>query len=479
MEFEFSSAAKQLEAEQAKRKEEAAQRLRKQREQRALQQREREERERLQLERKLAAEQAAESERLEVEAKLELNRGTYFSQRYKVEVSCKAIEKGISRHKDKISLPRSAEHVLSPARRNGALCFEVAAGSKRTHSMLLDFSAAEGKVELPPHVAGCLSEPGQAAPDHVTVSYSLLQEGVFARLQPISSDFQKNVIDLEASLLQTLKGHATLTEGEILDVECEGVCYQVRVLELRPSPQVKVIETDLEVEIAPSVEYEDRIAEEELARRRAQEAAARLAAERAQREREEREAAEARLLQEAKEKAIQRDAALDRLLSVACELLAPRSAAVEPQDAPHLSQTTERNWFLLTSGCVLQIEQFLEDDVLNGTGAAEYPSQSCELILEVAATGQRLHRVFDETADCSVLHTFVRASVLLHELKRLSRQDAGGMNDANEKAMSLICEGFQLVMGFGLASKKIQNGACSLRSEGVGRREKILVKPLS
>lgn len=464
MDFELNFAAKKLESEQDKRKEEAARRLKQQRAQRALQQREREERERVQREKRVAQEKAEEQERLEVEAKLELNHGIYFSKRFKLEVSFKAVEKGIARHKDKISLPKSTEHLLDPARKNGALCFEVATNSKRTHSMLLDFSAPEGKVEISPHVAGCLMENDVHAPEYATVSYSYLQEGTFARLQPLSANFQKNVIDLEGPLMQTLKGHSTLTEGEILEVEYEGVCYQVRVLELKPAPQVKVIDTDLEVEIAPSVEYEEKVAEEERAKRKVQEAAERLAAEQAEQERIEKEEERARALKAAQAADIERKAALDRLVAIAREHFEP----LKSLDSVSSAEVSDL------------VEDFIVNDIPDDEQIQQNPTEFCELMLEIAATGQRVRRVFGGDFECAQLHTFVRASLVLHELKRLlSSGSEEKADEVNDNAMALICEGFQLVMGFGIASKTIPNDRCSLQSEGIGRREKIIVKALA
>ena len=101
-------------------------------------------------------------------------------------------------------------------------------------------------------------------------------------------------------------------------------------------------------------------------------------------------------------------------------------------------------------------------------------------MLEIAATGQRVRRVFGGDIECAQLHTFVRASLVLHELKRLLNSSSEEKADeVNDKAMALICEGFQLVMGFGIASKTIPNDKCPLQSEGIGRREKIIVKALA
>eukprot|EP00854_Cymbomonas_tetramitiformis_P016200 gene16200-19225_t len=80
----------------------------------------------------------------------------------------------------------------------------------------------------------------------------------------------KNIKEtLEASLML----HSALTVGDPLMVTHDGQTYEVRVKELHPETQVSVIETDVEVDLATSVEaeeYQRAAAEEE--RRRVEEA---------------------------------------------------------------------------------------------------------------------------------------------------------------------------------------------------------------
>lgn len=146
------------------------------------------------------------------------------------------------------------------------------------------------------------------------------QTGDRVVFQPRSAHFQQTIGDdirpvLETALLQ----HSALTEKDWVQVHHEGKTWDLRVRELSPAHAVSVIDTDLEAEINPSIETEDRIrAEEEEAQRRL-EAVARAALEDAARLRTEAEA----------EAAAAEQAELERLsrLKVAAE----KAAALPPE----------------------------------------------------------------------------------------------------------------------------------------------------
>lgn len=304
MDFELSLASKRLEKEAAKRKQAEQAKLERQR-----LERERAEAKRLELERAAAAErqaaaEAAERLRARHEQLLERNKGVWTSQRLVPQLSLSAEAKGIRRRSDKISLPRSFGASLSEQHdhaTHGAMFFELAVdGRPPTHGALLDFEAPEGVVGLPPKVLRCLgldsvlgvsaqpagTEPTPAfplgTPPLVTVTYRSLQPGTFAKLQPVSAAFQRELGDIKTALELELATHATLTEGDILTVRSleDGQPHELRVISLLPEHAVSVVETDLEVDIAPSVEAEAAQAAER-ARVEAEAAAARQAAEEA------------------------------------------------------------------------------------------------------------------------------------------------------------------------------------------------------
>lgn len=128
--------------------------------------------------------------------------------------------------------------------------------TRSTHAGVLEFTAEEGFVELPPHVwrnAGFtdpeyLSTSTQRGPPEARVRYLRLPKGTYAKLQPEGRDFA-DVLNHKAVLETELRQHASLSEGDLLTVQHGGAEYGLRVLELKPQSNVSVLETDLEVDV--------------------------------------------------------------------------------------------------------------------------------------------------------------------------------------------------------------------------------------
>lgn len=114
----------------------------------------------------------------------------------------------------------------------------------RTHAGVLEFTSEEGCVGLPGHVANCLwgEGLGGSAWDgrEVLVKYVRLPKGTYAKLQPSGSTEFADVANHKAALETALRMHATLTVGDLLVVRHSWVDYELRVVELRPAPQVCV-----------------------------------------------------------------------------------------------------------------------------------------------------------------------------------------------------------------------------------------------
>ncbi|KAG8468957.1 hypothetical protein KFE25_007475 [Diacronema lutheri] len=340
MDFELSLASKRLEKEATKRKQAEAARLERQR-----RERERVDAKRFEFEAAAAAERAAAAEAAEKlrarhEILLERNKGVWTSQRLAPQLSLAAEAKGIRRRSDKISLPRSFGEALSAQHdhaAHGPMYFELAVdGRPPTHGALLDFESPEGVVGLPPKVLRCLGlddalgggqpptaapEPARAAPQAatVTVTYRSLRAGTFAKLQPVSAAFQRELGDIKTALELELLTHATLTEGDTVRVRSleDGGEHELRVVSLLPEHAVAIVDTDLEVDIAPSVEAEAAQAAER-ARAEAEAAAAHRASE------------AARAAAEAAEAA----AATRRAEAAAARAAAAAALAPEPADGP-------------------------------------------------------------------------------------------------------------------------------------------------
>jgi ubiquitin fusion degradation protein 1 len=122
----------------------------------------------------------------------------------------------------------------------------------------------------------------------VLVEYRRLEPGTFVRLTPQSQDFQRIVaehcLDLEELLRGTLMQHTALTEGDWIEVDMPaelGGPQRLQVMELKPEASVSLLDTDLEADVTPSAEFMQRIEAEQAAARLAAEKAARVEAEEA------------------------------------------------------------------------------------------------------------------------------------------------------------------------------------------------------
>ncbi|CAL1407131.1 unnamed protein product [Linum trigynum] len=166
---------------------------------------------------------------------------------------------------DKIKLPPSCFTELSDqgAFDKGPLYFQLSVvhheansetNQKTTHSGALEFTAEEGQVGLPPHVWSNLF-PLDNTPSPVSalvdVRYVWLPKGIYAKLQPDVVGFS-DIPNHKAVLETSLRQHATLSEGDVITVNHGVLAYRLRVLELKPSSSVSVLETDVEVDIVGS-----------------------------------------------------------------------------------------------------------------------------------------------------------------------------------------------------------------------------------
>ena len=298
--------------------------------------------------------QAAEAAAREED--LERNRGVAFVQTLRPELSHAAEAKGIVRRADKITLPRSASLELEAqqASRLGQLFFELhnPASGRTTHASILDFSALEGTVGLPEEVLANLGISAEAMAAErrptVQVRFRALKVAKFARVQPVVAAFASDVSDVKAVLERALHFRTTLSAGDEVWVgeapapaaeatpvdvtmgEDEGEegasggthsgtapCrYAVRIISLDPDNAASIIDTDLEVDVMPSVEAEEAEKAEAAAAAAAQaaldaakraQAEAAVAAARAAAEAEAQAAAQAAEAQHAR--AMRRDAA--------------------------------------------------------------------------------------------------------------------------------------------------------------------------
>ncbi|CAL5229441.1 g12764 [Coccomyxa viridis] len=225
---------------------------------------------------RIAEAAAAEQERLKHEEAVEANNGVWWSARLRVVPldESAAAQKGIKRGADKVLLPPSVGEDLmrQDAPKNGAQLFEIASTSGRTHAGVLDFTAVEGTIAVPPLVARNLFGPeaGASQDRTVAVTYRRLQKGEYARFQPRAAGFQQAVEgDVRGVLEAALARHSTLTQGDWISVSVAGQEHELLVQKTRPGAAISVIDTELEAEVEPSLETEQRLVAEEAAREEA------------------------------------------------------------------------------------------------------------------------------------------------------------------------------------------------------------------
>ena len=285
------------------------------------------------------------------EEDLERNKGVAFIQRLQPVLSLAGEAKGIVRRADKLTLPPSAKAALmeQQATKNGQLFFELAieggnASRVATHGSILEFTAREGTVGAPPEVLRCLGlahladgpEGQPAAPGllggskDATVRYRLLKKGTSAKVQPELSAFQADVTDIKSLLESELMLRTTLSQGDRIVVREGDESYVLRVVDLEPESAISLIDTDLEVDILPSVQAEAAAAAEAEAERRLQEAK-RLAEERRRQEEEAAAAAAAAQQQQAADAAAAAAARRQQRRELAAAALAAL-AAEDPMD---------------------------------------------------------------------------------------------------------------------------------------------------
>lgn len=248
MEFEFNRSSNRLGNDLQKRREEA-------RKKRAEEKKKKEEVLRKQKEMEVRHEERLierrQQEELEEQKRLEEERVTGGIKYQKTLLAVPSTDEG-----DKLTLPASALAELNPqdALHNGPLTFELKTefGTK-THAGVREFIAEDGTVGIPPKIARSLVREGSLDQlKQVKVKYVRLSRGTFARFQPLGEGFKDHHLDVKSLLEEVLRTHATLTEGDFVYVRLNGQDYGLRVKELRPDPQVLIIDTDVEVEMMVS-----------------------------------------------------------------------------------------------------------------------------------------------------------------------------------------------------------------------------------
>lgn len=99
-----------------------------------------------------------------------------------------------------------------------------------------------------------LLEPG----DLLQIKSTDLPSGTFIKLQPQSVSFLEYITDPKAVLENALRNFSALTKGDTFSFLYNEQIFEINVLEVKPdTPQgaISVIETDVEVDFAPPLDY--------------------------------------------------------------------------------------------------------------------------------------------------------------------------------------------------------------------------------
>ncbi|KAF9281985.1 ubiquitin fusion degradation protein [Mortierella alpina] len=157
-------------------------------------------------------------------------------------------------HGGKIIMPQSALAKLASLHIQYPMLFELSRGSQSTHAGVLEFIAEEGRVYLPHWMMKTLV---LAEGDLVTVKSVGLPLGSFVKIQPQSVDFL-DISDPKAVLENALRNFSTLTKGDNIEILYNEKIYGILVMEIKPPGNgISIVETDLEVDFAPPVGYQE------------------------------------------------------------------------------------------------------------------------------------------------------------------------------------------------------------------------------
>ncbi|KAL9059135.1 MAG: hypothetical protein Q9162_001353 [Coniocarpon cinnabarinum] len=173
-------------------------------------------------------------------------------------------DRASANHGGKVFLPASALEKLTRLHISYPMLFELINGAveKMTHAGVLEFTAEEGKIYLPPWIMNTLLlETG----DMIQVKSTDLSPGSFIKLQPQSPTFLE-ISDPKAVLEHAFRNFSALTVDDIFSFEYNDEIYEIKVLEVKPdlgSRAICTMETDLEVDFAEPLGYQEYLKEQQ------------------------------------------------------------------------------------------------------------------------------------------------------------------------------------------------------------------------
>lgn len=123
-----------------------------------------------------------------------------------------------------------------------------------SHCGVREFSAQPGRVGLPPKIIQTLGGDLSLI-DSIELKYVVLSKCTFVQLKPKENKFFE-VGPVKRCLEENLRHYSTLTVGDVFTVWYRGQAYNLVVKEMRPEPQCSLLDTDVEVDLQLSEEFE-------------------------------------------------------------------------------------------------------------------------------------------------------------------------------------------------------------------------------
>jgi len=153
----------------------------------------------------------------------------------------------------KILLPPSALDFLSRLQISWPVFFNVKnpSGGASTHCGVQEFTAEEGTAYFPYWMMQHLHLSEGSL---VVVRQVNLLPGTFAKIQPHSKAFL-DISNPRAVLEKHLRDYSCMTKGDVFQFRYNGKLFAFNVLELRPGNAVSIVETDMNVDFAPPLDY--------------------------------------------------------------------------------------------------------------------------------------------------------------------------------------------------------------------------------
>eukprot|EP00002_Diphylleia_rotans_P023736 TRINITY_DN466_c0_g1_i7.p1 TRINITY_DN466_c0_g1~~TRINITY_DN466_c0_g1_i7.p1 ORF type:complete len:329 (-),score=54.88 TRINITY_DN466_c0_g1_i7:395-1381(-) len=152
-----------------------------------------------------------------------------------------------------IILPPSALDQLLKLPNASPMLFQLLNPStgRTTHCGVLEFVAEEGKMLLP---AWMLVNLEASEGDLIQVTFKPLSKGTFVKLQPETSNFLK-VSNPRVVLERALRAYSAVSKNDRILIPYGSQRFYMKILETKPHDNICIIQTDLEVDFAPPLDY--------------------------------------------------------------------------------------------------------------------------------------------------------------------------------------------------------------------------------